>query len=117
MSSLRPFFGEDVDSNGLATTATPTEGDIVVPRWDVLVPRCSSEPMVVETAPAPPWSGKYLHFPHARAYGIFVILACRFIIMLLLIAFLQRRHLLTNRRIPDPWILPGLTLCSVFLSL
>src|SRR3954469_14833526 len=65
MSSLHPFFGEDVASNGLATAATPTEGDIVVPRWDVLVPRCSSEPIVVETAPPPPWSGKYLHFIHA----------------------------------------------------
>src|SRR3954465_9563631 len=65
MSSLRPFFGEDVASNGLTTVATPTEGDIVVPRWDVLVPRCSSEPMVVETAPPPPWSGKYLHFIRA----------------------------------------------------
>src|SRR5436190_7986412 len=65
MSSLRPLFGEDVDSNGLATAAAPTEGDIVVPRWDILVPRCSSEPMVVETAPPPPWSGKYLHFIHA----------------------------------------------------
>src|SRR5436190_15031283 len=65
MSSLRPPFGENVDSNGLATTAAPTEGDIVVPLWDVLVPRCSSEPMVVETAPPPPWSGKYLHFIRA----------------------------------------------------
>src|SRR3954468_12249523 len=59
----------------------------------------------------------YVPFPHARAYGISVILACRFIIMLLLIAFLQRRRLLTNRRILDPWILPGLTLCSALLSL
>src|SRR3954470_21788333 len=65
MSSLRLLFGEDVDSNGLATAAAPTKGDIVVPRWDVLGPRCSSEPMVVETAPAPPWSGKYLHFLRA----------------------------------------------------
>src|SRR3954468_10333187 len=65
ISSLRPFFGEDGAFNGPATAATPTKGDIVVPRWDVLVPRCSSEPMVFETAPPPPWPGKYLHFVRA----------------------------------------------------
>src|SRR4051812_42008609 len=65
MSSLRPFFGGDGASNGPATAATPIKGDIVVTRWDVLVPRCSSEPMVVETTPLPPWPGKYLLFIHA----------------------------------------------------
>src|SRR4051812_6316612 len=123
MSSLRPFFGEDVASNGLATTATPTEGDVVVPRWDILVPRCSSEPVVVETAPPPPWPGKYLHFLHAffactslylRSRGARSWHPCHFclpiITVLLLIAFLQRRHLLTNRRILDPWILLDLIL-------
>src|SRR5436190_9149408 len=59
----------------------------------------------------------YVPFPHARAYGISVIPACRFIIMLLLIAFLQRRRLLTSRRILDSWTLPGLILCSALLSL
>src|SRR5436190_7973128 len=62
MSSLRPLFGEDVSSNSPATAATPTKGDIVVPRWDVLVPQCSSEPMIVEAAPPPSCLGKYLHF-------------------------------------------------------
>src|SRR3954471_7868348 len=50
----------------------------------------------------------YVPFLHARAYifgcialvhGISVILACQFIIMLSLIAFLQQRRLLKNRRI------------------
>src|SRR5436189_4310480 len=62
MSSLRLLFGKDADSNGLATAAIPTKGNIVVPRWDVLVPQCSSEPMIVETAPPPSCLGKYLHF-------------------------------------------------------
>src|SRR3954471_14529738 len=61
MSSLRLLFDEDVDSNSLATAALPTKGNIVVPRWDVLVPQCSSEPMIVETAPRPSCLGKYLH--------------------------------------------------------
>src|SRR3954466_12150367 len=65
MSSLRPFFDENGASNGPATAATPTKGDIVVPRWDVLVPRCSSVPMIVETTPLPSWPGKYLHILRA----------------------------------------------------
>src|SRR3954470_13950467 len=118
MSSLQPFFGEDVASNGLATSAIPTEGDVVLPRWDVLVPRCSSEPVVVETAPPPPWPGKYLHFLRAfsactslylRSCGVCAWRLCYsglpIIITLLLIAFLQRRCLLTIIRILDPWIL------------
>ena len=32
------------------------------------MPRCSSEPMVVETAHPPPWPGKYLHI--LRAFSI-----------------------------------------------
>src|SRR4051812_35726792 len=114
MSSLRPSFGEDVASHGLATAVAPTEGDVVVPRWYVLVPRCSSEPGVVETAPSPPWSGKYLHFLHAFSICMSLYLRsrsacswhpCHFclpiITVLLLIAFLQRSHLITNRRILD----------------
>src|SRR3954471_858748 len=130
MSSLRPSFGEDVASNSLAAAATPTEGNIVVPRWDVLVPWCPSVPMVVETAPPPLWSGKYLHFILAISACTSLYLRSRcacawhlchsglpIITILLLIAFLQRRRLLTNRRILNPWILLGLTLCSTLLSL
>src|SRR3954468_214560 len=131
MSSLRPFFGEDVSSNGPATAATPTKGDIVVPRWDVLVPRCSSEPMIVETAPPLLCPGKYLRFPRAFSACTSLYLRSRstcawhlchsglliIIIILLLIAFLQRRRLSTIIRVPDLWILLGLTLCSAFLSL
>src|SRR3954469_16680999 len=68
MSSLQLLFSEDVDSNVLATAALPIKGNIVVPRWDVLIPQCSSEPMIIETAPPPSRSGKYLHF--ARALSI-----------------------------------------------
>src|SRR5438270_611904 len=102
MSSLRPFFGGDVTSNDLATAATPTEGDFVVPRWDVLVPRCSLEPRVVEAAPPPPWSCKYLHFLrvssactslYLRSSGACAWHPCHsglpIITVLLLIAFLQ----------------------------
>ena len=64
MSSLRPFFGEDVASDGPVAAATLTEEDAVVPRWVVLVPRCS-EFTVGETAPPPPWSVKYLYFLRA----------------------------------------------------
>src|SRR3954466_9958952 len=110
MYSLRRLFGEDVSSNGLATAATPTKGDIVVPRWDVLVPRCSSEPMIVETAPPPPCPGKYLHFPRAFSACTSLYLWSRstcawhlchsglpiITIILLLIDFLQRRRLSTN---------------------
>src|SRR5438270_6367163 len=106
MSSLRPLFGEDVDSNGLATAAIPTKGDIVVPRWDVLVPRCSSEPMIVKTAPPPPCLSKYLRFPcdfspctslYLRPHSTCTWHLCHsglpIIIIFLLIAFLQRRRL------------------------
>src|SRR3954462_10618931 len=130
MSSLRRLFGEDVSSNGPATAATPTKGDIVVPWWDVLVSRCSAEPMIVETAPPPPCPGKYLRFPRASSTCTSLYLRSRstcawhlchyglpIIIILLLIAFLQRRRLLTNIRILNPWILLGLTLCSAFLGL
>src|SRR3954470_9697755 len=112
MSSLQPFFGEDVASNGLATSAIPTEGDVVLPRWDILVPRCSSEPGVVETAPPLPWPGKYLHFLRAFSACTSLYLQSRgacswnpyhfclpIITVLLLIFLLQRRHLLTNGRI------------------
>src|SRR3954467_15361854 len=68
MSSLQLLFNEDVDSNVLATAALPIKGNIVVPRWDVLMPQCSSEPMIIETAPPPSRSGKYFHF--ARALSI-----------------------------------------------
>src|SRR4051812_17976606 len=65
ISSLQLLFDEDVDSNGLATAALPTKGDTVVPRWDVLVLQCSSEPMNVKTAHPPPCPGKYLRFLRA----------------------------------------------------
>src|SRR5436305_1158993 len=128
MSSLWHFFGKDGASNGPATAAAPTKGDIVVPRWEVLVPQGSSEPMIVKTAPPPPWPGKYLHF--LRAFSVCASLylqsydVCAWclyhsglpiIIILLLIAFLQRRRLLMNIRILDSWILLGLTLCSALL--
>src|SRR2546430_8258632 len=115
MSSLRRLFGEDVSSDGSATAATPIKGDIVVPRWDVLVPRCSSEPMVAETAPPPPSPGKYLCFPRGSSACPSLYLWSRntcawrlyhsglpIITIFLLFAFLQRSPL--SRRSLDPWI-------------
>src|SRR4051812_34913177 len=65
MSSLQLLFSEDVDSNGLATAALPIKGNIVVPRWDILMPQCSSEPMIIEAVPPPSHLGKYSHFARA----------------------------------------------------
>src|SRR3954464_14915322 len=62
MSSLQLLFSEDVASNGLATAALPLKGNIVVPRWDVLMPQCSSEPMTIEAVPSPSCLGKYSQF-------------------------------------------------------
>src|SRR5436190_8024444 len=65
MSLLQPLFSEDVNSNGLATAALLIKGNIVVPRWDVLMPQCSSEPMIIEAVPPPSHLGKYSHFARA----------------------------------------------------
>src|SRR4051812_14125896 len=62
MSSLQLLFSEDVDSNSLATAALPIKGNNVVPRWDVLMPQCSSEPMIIEVVPSPSHPGNYSHF-------------------------------------------------------
>src|SRR3954468_15899479 len=62
MSSLQLLFSKDVDSNSLATAALPIKGNIVVPRWDALIPQCSSEPMIIEAVPSPSCLGKYSQF-------------------------------------------------------